>query len=1168
MKTWLWIAFSCLASSSSVAQSVNEPVGERLSAWLLRQSMPLEYPSGLQWQVPQERPEQLKLKRALLESLSSKPDAQALAAWIDRQVVTGRVILQSADPRWLEANPAQDPVIGVDHKIVAVPRPKVVTVLLADGSACQALHTSGATAKKYVEVCTPTQNNPRAWIAQPDGRVANFGIAAWNAQEQDELAPGAWVWAPDPKLEFSDAFSDGLIRFLASLGTAPDSNHITRIKAPIQTSDYLLRRPEYSANDWGEIGLIQTPSARMASVSAMRVNISKVLPYTRSNVMFQPTDWLEAGFRYTDIGNRLYDPTGALQTNQTFKDKSFDFKLRLREESSYAPAVSLGMRDIGGTGLFSSEYFVASKRFGDFDASMGIGWGYMASSGNISNPLGKLNPSFYARPNASTATGGEIGFKALFRGPTGLFGGVQWRASDVLTYKVEREANNYQNEPQGNTLARRSFWNFAANYRYSPSIDLAVGFERGNKLMIGVSFQTNLDGQNVPKLLNPPPPAFQAVPSVLSSAVRSADTFAQDLLSQTGWNLLGMEEARGVVMLRVEAGTGDGMQRRERMDRLNGVMQAYAGAHIRRWSVVFVEKGLTISALEVDRDAWVARHTQPLPASLKKDAVVAYQPSESQASNSPKLVDKGPKAFSFGVGPSYSHILGGPDAFYLFRLGAAANASYQFNPSTWVQGILDFRVLDNFEQFKYTAPSNLPRVRTFAREYATSSRTTIPLLQATHVAQPFESHFTSFYGGMLESMFAGVGGEWLYRPTQSAFAFGVDVNRVQQRDFNQNFALRDYKVNTGHATAYWDTGVSDILLKLQVGQYLAGDRGATLDISRRFNNGILLGAFATKTNVSALQFGEGSFDKGLYLSFPFDVMLPKYSDKSVTVSWQPLTRDGGVRLNRANPLYNLTSGRDVKAFHFESPPAPSTQNARADEQTFAVPLKLSQELTAEPLTASVSRSIAYAGDQLTHPQSKEPWLWGAAAVLGAAVFDKRADNWAVNHSNLNSIAKVGNAMPLLLGVGALAALADDGVDGIGMASLKSGGIALVANTMLRAGIGRARPIDGQGAQNFAPFSASSWKSGFPSNHTTAAFALATPLAQHYDAPWLYGLATITAIGRVQSRQHWLSDTVAGGVLGYAIGSVLTDEYRERGRGGNAKRELLASPNSVGIRWRW
>ncbi len=47
--------------------------------------------------------------------------------------------------------------------------------------------------------------------------------------------------------------------------------------------------------------------------------------------------------------------------DQTYKDKAFDVKLRLWEESYWMPQVAVGARDIGGTGLFDAEYIVASK---------------------------------------------------------------------------------------------------------------------------------------------------------------------------------------------------------------------------------------------------------------------------------------------------------------------------------------------------------------------------------------------------------------------------------------------------------------------------------------------------------------------------------------------------------------------------------------------------------------------------------------------------------------------------------------------------------------------------------------------------------------------------------------------------------------------------------------
>ena len=59
------------------------------------------------------------------------------------------------------------------------------------------------------------------------------------------------------------------------------------------------------------------------------------------------------------------------------------------------------------------------------------------------------------------------------------------------------------------------------------------------------------------------------------------------------------------------------------------------------------------------------------------------------------------------------------------------------------------------------------------------------------------------YGGCLESMYAGVGGETLYRPTGGRWAVDVDMKWVKQRDFDHGFGLRDYSTITGNATLYY-----------------------------------------------------------------------------------------------------------------------------------------------------------------------------------------------------------------------------------------------------------------------------------------------------------------------------------------------------------------------------
>jgi membrane-associated phospholipid phosphatase len=186
-------------------------------------------------------------------------------------------------------------------------------------------------------------------------------------------------------------------------------------------------------------------------------------------------------------------------------------------------------------------------------------------------------------------------------------------------------------------------------------------------------------------------------------------------------------------------------------------------------------------------------------------------------------------------------------------------------------------------------------------------------------------------------------------------------------------------------------------------------------------------------------------------------------------------------------------------------------------------------------------------------------------VLGASLLDKKVDRWALNHSAGSSVAKLGNAVPLLLGLGALADLSGGGV---GWTALQSAGFAFTANSALRVGLGRARPSEDRGNRAFDPLTAQGISSSFPSNHTAVAFALATPFAQTYDMPWLYAVAGLTGLGRVQSRQHWLSDTVAGGVLGYAIGSVMSDEHKQNVLNNKSGRQLLLSPNGVAAKWWW
>jgi hypothetical protein len=163
--------------------------------------------------------------------------------------------------------------------------------------------------------------------------------------------------------------------------------------------------------------------------------------------------------------------------------------------------------------------------------------------------------------------------------------------------------------------------------------------------------------------------------------------------------------------------------------------------------------------------------------------------------------------------------------------------------------------------------------------------------------------FATVRAGYLEGMFAGAGGETLWWPNRQRWALGADVYYLRQRDFNRLFGLRDYHVTTGHVTLYYQSPWYDLNFQIRAGKYLAGDTGITFQATRRFSTDVEVGAYFTKTNVSATRFGEGSFDKGIIVRIPLSWALPIETQGEYDLNLRPVQRDGGQTLAGDALLY-------------------------------------------------------------------------------------------------------------------------------------------------------------------------------------------------------------------------------------------------------------------------
>src|SRR5262249_1823923 len=138
-------------------------------------------------------------------------------------------------------------------------------------------------------------------------------------------------------------------------------------------------------------------------------------------------------------------------------------------------------------------------------------------------------------------------------------------------------------------------------------------------------------------------------------------------------------------------------------------------------------------------------------------------------------------------------------------------------------------------------------------------------------------------------------------------AIGGDVYQVWKRDYDRLFGALDYHVTTGHVTVYYESPWYGLNFEVHGGRYLAGDWGGTLQISRTFDTGIEIGAFATFTNVPFSQFGEGRFDKGVIVRIPLEWALPLNTQSQANLDFRPLSRDGGQRLLNDDSLYDETT---------------------------------------------------------------------------------------------------------------------------------------------------------------------------------------------------------------------------------------------------------------------
>lgn len=614
-------------------------------------------------------------------------------------------------------------------------------------------------------------------------------------------------------------------------------------------------------NNHGSVGQINIPTARFFDESTFGFTLYDGNPDQKITMTSFPFDWLEASFFYTNIQGKPYcdldyDPV----CNQDYKDKGFNFKLRLKEEGIF-PAIAVGINDIAGTGYYSSEYIVASYGINKTDFHFGLGWGKLSGSkGSFKNPLGKIDDRFYQRPINLEDRGGQFQPTRYFSGEkTAPFFAATHAINEKYIVKLEYDTTVTPGRI-GFKEAERDF-SFGFDINLSKNFTIGISSERGNSTSIRFTYK------NFPKASNP---RYEYKESNHNETDISYVKFIRNL-NENGIGVNKIFEDSEVI----------------------GVQMSQ-----------FTHPNLDIIDEIIERASYNAGFTKPVKKDLRIADLKARAEYDDTFEKNAKLIyqRQAKNKFNTNTRLSFRPFLASREEFFKGALMLENISEYIFLDNFTFSSNIKYSLADNFDDLKYPPVDTYPaQVRSDVKDYLKNFNEGIFIgrAQFDYFLSPRENHHIMMTAGILEEMFNGAGFEYLYFNQSNSYAIGFEIFEVKKRDYKMRFGTLDYRNVTAHLNFYYrNYRYVPFDAKISYGEYLAGDEGMTIDLSRSFPNGTKFGIFASFTDVSTNQFGEGSFDKGIYFNIPIFGDLVNYT-------WRPLTKDPGAKLTRKNTLHDL-----------------------------------------------------------------------------------------------------------------------------------------------------------------------------------------------------------------------------------------------------------------------
>ncbi len=667
----------------------------------------------------------------------------------------------------------------------------------------------------------------------------------------------------------------------------------------------------YSLN--GAPGLLEMPTAQSADAGALAATFSYADGLARTTFTFQITDRLSGSLRYSIVD--LYgDPTSTI-VDGVF-ERGFDLRYRFNDETTYLPAIAIGLRDFLTPGRFGSEYLVASKTIGEaLTVSAGLGWGAMGTRDGFDNPLGGLDAALDTRPIFDESTPeGQLASSQWFHGDAALFGGVEYQINESWGIKAEYASIAYPQQAFAPAVDVETPYNLGVTYRPRDGVQVGLAYLYGTEVALSGTF--SLNANNRPGMSGretAPVPVKVTATNSRAAATWDRAVLPEPVLQSALRTLL---EAEGITLsglnltdttARVRYVNGRYRSQAQAMGRVARLMTQVLPAPIQTFTLIPEDRGMPLSATTIMRRDLEQLENQPQASQTMFDRAVF---ADARDSAPPAIA---PSNWTWGLGSYFAIIPFNEGGSVRVDAGLTLRGIYTIRPNLVIAGALGQSVINAAKDDPIAdSTPDVQNVRTDGGYYGDDGVPVLQTLTVNHYARPARNLYSRVSLGYLERMFGGVSGELLWKPVDSHLGIGAELNYAAQRNTDMLFGFDeyDYDTVTGHISAYYDLG-NGYHTQLDVGRYLAGDWGATLSVDREFANGFRVGAYVTQTDLSYDDFGDGSYSKGVRIVIPQDFFTGAATRASYSNTFQTQLGDGGARLELDGRLYDVVRDAHV-----------------------------------------------------------------------------------------------------------------------------------------------------------------------------------------------------------------------------------------------------------------